>query len=97
MKLRYLRAFIVLVAGLVTLIVNIKTQKNVTTSLFIVLVVLLVFYVLATLIVEILQKAMEQSYDVPEENVESEETQEENSEESDVDESNYVFEDEDDV
>lgn len=59
MKYQYIRAFIVLLAGLITLIVNMKTGKSVTTSLLIVLIVLLVFYVLATLIVEILQKAME--------------------------------------
>lgn len=59
MKYQYIRAFIVLLAGLITLIVNMKTGKSVTASLLIVLVVLLVFYVLATLIVEILQHAME--------------------------------------
>ena len=59
MKYQYIRAFIVLLAGLITLIVNMKTGKNVTISLLIVLIVLLVFYVLATLIVEILQKTMD--------------------------------------
>lgn len=56
MKLQYLRAFIVLTAGLVTLIVNIKTNKDVTMSLFIVLVVLVVFYFIGTLICEIMEK-----------------------------------------
>lgn len=60
MKLQYVRAFIVLVAGLVALIVNIRTQRDVTTSLFIVLVVLIIFCFLGTLIIEILQKSMEQ-------------------------------------
>lgn len=59
MKYQYLRAFIVLVAGLVTLIVNMKTKKDITVSLFIVLVVIICFYFLGTLIVEILQRAME--------------------------------------
>ncbi len=59
MKLQYLRAFIVLLAGLITLIVNMKTGKPVTLSLFIVLVVLLIFYFIGTLVVEILQKSLE--------------------------------------
>lgn len=59
MKLQYLRAFIVLLAGLITLIINMKTGKPVTLSLFIVLIVLLIFYVIGTLIVEILQKSLE--------------------------------------
>lgn len=61
MKLQYLRAFIVLVAGLITLIMNIKTGKAVTTSLLILLVVILVFYFLASLAVEILQHYMNSS------------------------------------
>lgn len=63
MKYQYIRAFIVLLAGLVTLVINMKTAKNATTSLAILLGVLIVFYFLATLIVEILQKAMEQKED----------------------------------
>ncbi len=56
MKLQYFRAFIVLIAGLVTLIVNIKTNQDVTKSLFIVLVVLIVFYFIGTLICEIMER-----------------------------------------
>lgn len=63
MKYQYIRAFIVLLAGLVTLIINMKTAKSVTASLAILLGVLVVFYFLATLIVEILQKAMEPKED----------------------------------
>lgn len=59
MKWQYVRAFIVLLAGLVTLIVNMKTQKDINVSLLIVLIVILVFYVIATLIVEILQRSFE--------------------------------------
>lgn len=72
MKYQYIRAFIVLLAGLVTLIINMKTAKNVTTSLAILLGVLVVFYFLATLIVEILQKAMEKNEDSDEPYVEDE-------------------------
>lgn len=60
MKLQYLRAFIVLLAGLITLIVNMKTGKPVVLSLFIVLIVLLVFYVIGTLAVELLQKSLDE-------------------------------------
>lgn len=59
MKYQYIRAFIVLLAGLLTLIMNMRTGRDVTSSLLIVLVVLLIFYVLATLATEILQRAME--------------------------------------
>lgn len=59
MKLQYLRAFIVLLAGLITLIVNMKNEKPVTLSLLIVLIVILIFYVIGTLIIEILQKSLE--------------------------------------
>lgn len=79
MKLQYLRAFIVLLAGLITLIMNIKTGKDVTVSLVIVLIVILVFYIIATLIVEILQRALEKK-----ENTENIEQAEETEEEVDI-------------
>lgn len=59
MKLQYVRAFIVLLAGLITLIINMKMGIPVTASLFRVLVVLIIFYVIGTLVVEILQKGLE--------------------------------------
>lgn len=74
MKYRYLRAFIVLLAGLVTLVVNIKTNKNVTVSLLILLGVIVVFYVIATLCVEILQHSMNQKESKKEDQTESEQT-----------------------
>lgn len=67
MKFQYLRAFIVLVAGLVAIILNMKTHKEVTWSLFIVLVVLIIFYFLATLLLEIFQDVLEKLEDEPEE------------------------------
>ena len=102
MKYRYIRAFIVLLAGLITLIMNMKTGRNVTESLFIVLVVLLVFYVLATLVVEILERSMEnsnQQEDVSEED--DEEVSESNDaepleeEESEMETSEIRFDDDD--
>lgn len=61
MKLQYLRAFIVLLAGLITLIINMKTGVPVTLSLLKVLIVILIFYIVGTLVVEILQKGLEET------------------------------------
>lgn len=61
MKLQYLRAFIVLLAGLITLIINIRSHKDVTISLLILLIVIIVFYLIATFLVEILQHSLEQN------------------------------------
>ncbi len=63
MKLQYLRAFIVLVAALITLIVNMKTGRAVVHSLFFELIVILVFYVIGTLVVEIIQKELTEADD----------------------------------
>lgn len=59
MKLQYVRAFIVLLAGLIALIINMCMGRPITLSLFIVLVVILIFYVIGTLVVEILEKEMD--------------------------------------
>lgn len=86
MKYRYLRAFIVLLAGLITLIINMKIGKNVTTSLLIVLLVIIIFYFVATLLVEILQHNLEK-WDPPKIETGSEEAEEEeisNEEEEEV-------------
>ncbi len=59
MKLQYVRAFIVLLAGLIALIINMCMGRPITLSLFIVLVVILIFYVIGTLVVEILEKGLD--------------------------------------
>ena len=59
MKLQYVRAFIVLLAGLIALIINMCMGRPITLTLFIVLVVILIFYVIGTLVVEILEKGMD--------------------------------------
>ena len=64
MKLQYLRAFIVLLADLITLIINIRTGREVTVSLLIVLIVTVVFYFIATLVVEVLQKGLEKAQNI---------------------------------
>ena len=46
MKLQYVRAFIVLLAGLIALIINMCMGRPITLSLLIVLVVILIFYVI---------------------------------------------------
>lgn len=86
MRLRYLRSFIVLLAGLITLIVNMKMRKDVTSSLFIVLVVLIVFYFIGTLVVEIIQASLNKT-DEPEE--EEAEEAEDGSLESEFEAENY--------
>lgn len=63
MRLQYLRAFIVLLAGFVTLVANMKAHTDVTSSLFIVLVVLIVFYILSTLAMELLQRLGENKHE----------------------------------
>ena len=63
MKKRYLRAFIVLLAGLITSILNIINHRDVIRGLSVLLVVLLVFYVVGTLAQEIIEKMMVDSAD----------------------------------
>ena len=97
MKYQYLRAFIVLLAGLITLIVNIKTHKNIIVSLLILLGVIIVFYVIATLCVEILQRSMNQKENEQENQEELEKTdideEEEKTSQADYNISDNFFED----
>lgn len=94
MKYQYLRAFIVLLAGLITLIVNMKTHKSVVVSLLILLGVIIVFYIIATLCVEILQRSMNQKEKKQENQEESERTDtDEKEEETDYNTSDNFFED----
>ncbi len=96
MRLQYIRAFIVLLAGLIALIVNMCMGRQIIISLLIVLIVILIFYVIGTLVVEILQKGMDSSEnaDVDEQSVEEEEDTQDNLENRD-DSSNAHFDDED--
>lgn len=96
MRLQYIRAFIVLLAGLIALIVNMCMGRQIIISLLIVLIVILIFYVIGTLVVEILQKGMDSSEnaDVDEQSVEEEEDTQDNLENRD-DSSNAYFDDED--
>ena len=47
-KLRNARAFIVLLAALITLILNIKYKRELLNSLIIILIVIIIFYIIAT-------------------------------------------------
>lgn len=96
MKLQYLRAFIVLLAGLIALIINIKMGRNVTLSLLIVLVVILIFYVIGTLCVEILQKGMEKAADKEFEEEQEIQAAEEDESESENQTTDFSFDEDED-
>lgn len=57
-KLKYLRTFIVLVAGLAMMLCDFKTGQDLTTSLVHLLLVLLIFFVLAEIVVWAIKKAL---------------------------------------
>ncbi|MCM1156920.1 MAG: hypothetical protein NC300_01250 [Bacteroidales bacterium] len=77
MKLQYLRAFIVLVAGLITLIINMKMGRSNTVSLLVLLIVLIIFYFLGTLAVELIQHSMNKLEEEPDEEEEEQPLEEE--------------------
>ena len=78
MKLRYIRAFIVLLAGLIALILNMKAHRNINVSLLIVIGVIIFFYLISTLLLEILDRSFGDKSDKVV--VVSEEANEENNE-----------------
>lgn len=55
-KYRYARAFVVLMAALITLILNIKYEREIIRSLVIMLVVILVFYIISTVAIKLIDK-----------------------------------------
>lgn len=55
-KYRYARAFVVLMAALITLILNIKFEREIVRSLVIMLVVIVVFYVISTIAIKLIDK-----------------------------------------
>lgn len=55
-KYRYARAFIVLLAALITLILNIKYKRDIVRSLIIMLIVIIIFYVIATVAIKLIDK-----------------------------------------
>ena len=55
-KYRYARAFVVLLSALITLILNIRYEREIIRSLIIMLVVILVFYVISTIAIKLIDK-----------------------------------------
>lgn len=55
-KYRYARAFVVLVATLITLILNIKYKRETIDSLLIMLFVIIVFYVISSIAIKLIDK-----------------------------------------
>ena len=53
-KYRYARAFVVLMAALITLILNIKYEREIVRSLIIMLIVIIVFYVISTVAIKLI-------------------------------------------
>ncbi|MBQ8167334.1 MAG: hypothetical protein IJZ96_09920 [Lachnospiraceae bacterium] len=77
-KYRYARAFIVLLAALITLILNIKYERDTVRGLIILLVVIIAFYIISSIAIKLIDKI--RTLDTKVEKVEGEE--EENQEES---------------
>lgn len=55
-KYKYARAFIVLLAALIALLLNMKYQRELNKSLVIVLVVIIVFYAISTVAIRLIDK-----------------------------------------
>ncbi len=53
-KYRYARAFVVLMAALITLILNIRYEREIIRSLVIMLVVIIVFYIISTVAIKLI-------------------------------------------
>ncbi|MBE5952953.1 MAG: hypothetical protein E7257_02195 [Lachnospiraceae bacterium] len=53
-KYRYARAFVVLMAALITLILNIKYEREIIRSLVIMLIVIIIFYVISTVAIKLI-------------------------------------------
>lgn len=55
-KCKNARAFVVLLAALISLLLNIKYQRDTVESLLIVLIVIIVFYIIATVAIKLIDK-----------------------------------------
>lgn len=80
-KYKNARAFIVLLAALITWILNLKYSRDLNKSLVILLVVIIVFYIIATIAIKLIDKIknMEnkvETIEVPQEEGEDTETEE---------------------
>ncbi len=77
-KYKNARAFVVLLAALIALLLNIKYKRELVQSLIIVLVVIIVFFIIATVAIKLIDKIknMEKKVVVDDENAESEDEDE---------------------
>ena len=55
-KYKNIRAFIVLLAALITWLLNMKYKRNLLESLIILLIVIVVFYIIATIAIKLIDK-----------------------------------------
>lgn len=74
-KYKNARAFIVLLAALITWLLNMKYERNLVRSLIILLIVIVVFYIIATIALKLIDKIrnMEEVKEVDMEEAQSEE------------------------
>lgn len=55
-KCRYARAFVVLLAALIALLLNIKYERELVHSLIIVIIVIIVFFIISTIAIRLIDK-----------------------------------------
>ena len=82
-KCKNARAFVVLLAALITLILNMKYQRELVKSLIILLSVIIIFYIIATVAIKLICKIRE----MDNKEINDEETDEEESEDTEQSES----------
>ena len=80
-KYRYVRAFIVLLAALITLILNIKYERDTVRGLIILLIVIIVFFIISTIAIKLIDKIRTLDTKVEKVDDEEDENQEEASNE----------------
>lgn len=83
-KYRYARAFVVLLSALITLILNIKYEREIIRSLITMLIVIVIFYIISSIAIKLIDKI--RTMDTKVETVDDGENEE--NQESDMDEQN---------
>lgn len=76
-KCKNARAFVVLLASLITWILNMKYERELVKSLIILLIVIIVFFVISTIAIKLICKIKNMEGKATEVNVEEEENSEE--------------------
>ena len=80
-KYKYARAFIVLLAALITLILNIKYERDTVRGLIILLIVIIVFFIISNIAIKLIDKIRTLDTKVEKVDDEEDENQEEASNE----------------